>query len=650
MNNVELPVNASELGPARGPTRVGLAFLLLGCLGVFAAPRVCAQERDSVRVSDGLPALHQALDLAELLGEVPGTFLYRFAAPGWPDGWSYHGLPPQRAATTLNDLPFSHVFTGRPGFDVAPTAFVARPAVETARLHRPATVGTRLRSFASAGPITEIKYWKGAAGLESIDAVHAQHRSRSLFGNPGALNVMGSYSGRGASGVYPGSRLRRGRQVQLRLQYGQRLWAVEVLNVHTRRTIGAHGGVIPEDSGFESVYATVGAIVENPRATRRIVRNDLHASSRLPVLGAPITVSGFWTAETFRYRDEVDTVGTSADRLGFRVALPIVSRPGRSAGLELDGWAEQIAPRLRYVGEPLRRSELHVAVRDSFSVLGWDVQARLSAHTYDGSVHPGGRIEVAKRAAALRFFAGGTLSGEPPSPVELMGFRALGAAPDDRSGRIADTFVGASWSGGTFDLRVRVHGSRTSQPRDVYMTTDYMTVPDSAAVLFAPSAAYRAGAAVDLGWRRDAEIGLYAILQPSLVTLLNRSDAELHERVARALPEWFGRARIGARRLLFRGDLDLDAFAEAYVWSTTAGRALHPETGLLAVPLITSRTFGPSSMINVGAEAGVRDATFFFIFQNVLAGTKWMTGNLIVPVYPLPPQQFRFGVYWPIFN
>ncbi len=55
-------------------------------------------------------------------------------------------------------------------------------------------------------------------------------------------------------------------------------------------------------------------------------------------------------------------------------------------------------------------------------------------------------------------------------------------------------------------------------------------------------------------------------------------------------------------------------------------------------------------MLHLIAEARVRDATLFFVYENALSGTALMTGNLIVPVYPLPAQRFRFGVFWPIFG
>src|SRR5690606_28990009 len=131
----------------------------------------------------------------------------------------------------------------------------------------------------------------------------------------------------------------------------------------------------------------------------------------------PVTITGFWTAETYRYRDEADTVGTQSNRLGFRVVQPLAASTHRATSIALEGWMEHVAPSLGFEAPGFRRSELHVTGRDSVSLFGWRTQTRLSAHAYDGSVHPGGRVEIERDAGALRLSAGGGLAGQPASPV-----------------------------------------------------------------------------------------------------------------------------------------------------------------------------------------------------------------------------------------
>jgi hypothetical protein len=104
------------------------------------------------------------------------------------------------------------------------------------------------------------------------------------------------------------------------------------------------------------------------------------------------------------------------------------------------------------------------------------------------------------------------------------------------------------------------------------------------------------------------------------------------------------------RYVLFKGDLDFDAYAEAIAWSAFRSRTLEPQSGLLTVPLEDSREFGPSGRINLVLEASIREASVFLLYENILSGTALMTGNLIVPDYPLPARRFRIGVYWPIMD
>lgn len=603
-------------------------------------------ERFGAAVADTLPARLAALDMAELLGRLPGSFVYRFAVPGWPDGWSPAGLPPHRSLLLLDERPFNHLFTGRPAFDVAPLALIDPPRLAPNRFGRPFAVSMRTRSFDAARPLTELKYWKGGDGLESIDAVHAQNRRVRLFGAPVGMNVTGSYSGRGSDGEYPGTDLHRGRQVQLRLRFERPGWSAELHDVHTRRSVGAHGGVVPDGTAFESVYRRLGAVVERPEARRRLVRNDLSATFRMSLFGDVTTLGAFWTAETFRYRDAVDTVGTGSDRFGVRLRRPL---PG-GFDLDVQGWTDRISPRYRYGALPLRRWELHASVQDSVELLGWTAAAEGGVHVYDGGTLPGGFVEIGRSAGSLRLSAGVALSGEPTSAVERMGFPAVGAARNHQPGRLIEAHTTLAWRGETFDVSLRAFGSRTAGARDLFMMTDYQATPDSAAFLATPSAVMRVGATLDLGWRREAERGFYALVQPSVVRVVDEVVSDLHLRLSRSLPSLFGRARLGARYALFLGDLDFDAFAETHAWSGTVGRALHPESGLLAVPLLGAMAFGPTSMINLGIEADVRDATLFAIYENALSGTTIMIGNLIVPIYPLPARRFRFGVFWPIFD
>ncbi|MDX1488150.1 MAG: putative porin, partial [Acidiferrobacterales bacterium] len=97
-------------------------------------------------------------------------------------------------------------------------------------------------------------------------------------------------------------------------------------------------------------------------------------------------------------------------------------------------------------------------------------------------------------------------------------------------------------------------------------------------------------------------------------------------------------------------DLLLDVAVRGRFWSQLRSRTLHPQTGLLVIPEAGARIFGPSGTLDVVLQGGIRTATLFVVYENILSGTAVLVGNLLVPTYPLPERRLRFGIYWPIFN
>lgn len=631
------------------------------------------QLADTLEGADGqvsareasLPALDPALDLFEMFADEPGSFTYWFGTPGWPDGWSYRGLPPHSTGLVVEDRPFTHIFTGRPGDQLVPLALVEAPQLGAGPFGRPTAALLRFRSFAAPQPITEAKYWRGGGGLQSIDVVHAQHRRRAVRGRPGFLNVLGAYSGRAANGEYPGSRLRRARQVLLRMRYQQQHWAIEVANLHNRRFVGAHGGVIPDPGDFESIYIRPGATVVNPDARRRIIRNDFWMRGGFDVFGPMTSVSLFWTAEMSRYSLPSDTLGTRADRAGLVVSQPLARTSRHRVSLDASVWRDAIAPEGGFHQPTFTRWHATTALRDSISAGVWRAIAQAGMGAFSGRLHPLGGLSVRADGGFLRANASVQLSTLHDAPVAVTGFGSLsGLDPgeadgtdqsqadgsgsvDDTDGRARSVLQGALAFGihvGGLDFEMGGFASHIAEPVDYFVIGG-----DSVAALEPSSALMALGGYGLLRWRPDASRGLYGRLQSTLHIVADRTDP-LIARISDTLPRISGRARAGAKFLLFQGDLDANAYVEVVAWSAMRSRSLHPETGLLTVPEGGARILGPSSMVNVAMEAEIRGATLFLIYENVLSGTALMTGNMIVPVYPLPARRFRFGVFWPIFG
>lgn len=672
-----LPLRSALL-LAAGPLLASplLAILLLAVLlGALAAPALGqsadslraapAQRADSVRtrpparpplgfggpgagiaVTDTLPIVLPELDLSELLLGVPGSFLYAFGTPGWPDGWSPYGLPPHEGGAALSGIPFDDLVTGRPRLDLLPAALLLPPRVSASRYGEPVALDAHMRPFDTARPLTELRYVRGSEGLQSVDVAHAQRRRLTVFGRDGLLQLVGAYGGRAADGEYPGSDLRRARQSLVRLRFARPGWSLELMNLHNRRRVGAQGGVLPDAPDvYETIFRRTAAAVDNPQAERRTVRNDLSARlrARLLPLAAPFSATTFWSAETFRYRDGGDTLAADADRIGLVAAQP-VAWGGHRAQLSLGAWRSVAA--LRTTGARDEALRLHLAASDSFTLAGLDLYLEAGLHRSEGELVPGGAGGVSWGTERLRLFAEATRAPAPSAAVMRLGWGDH-LAPASGSGGSSSGLgrAGVEIRRGVVDLLAFGFATRREGLRDYFATS----VADSVVLLTSGGALTRPGAAADLGWRRHAERGLYAIVQPTVFLPLGDASS-VAERLGATLPRFFGRSRLGARFTLFRRDLDLDVYLEGRLWSTFRSRHLHPQTGLLLVPAGDDRVFGPSGTLDLLVQAGLRGATIFLAYENFLSGTPLMLGTLLVPDYPLPEQTLRFGVYWPIFD
>ncbi len=605
-------------------------------------------------VGDTLLALSPAVDAAAVLAAVPASFVYDLGALGWPNGWSPYGLSPQRVALLLNGLPFDDTVTGRPRYDLLPFALLEPLVLQAGRLGAPAAVYAQVRPFESQRPLTELNYRTSNTGLQSVMALHTQQRRRPLFGHAGVVGLLFGYGGHAGGGEYPGSRLRRMRQLLGRLRYEQAAWSVELSNLHNRRQLGAHGGVLPQaGQPFESIYTRLGAAVRNPEARRQTLRNDLALTVRARLfrtLPEPLTVSAYWTAQTFRYRNpRVDTLVAKTNRFGGRAHQDLRLGAHRLR-LLVEGWTERLR-RSRTHALPdtlgLSRTQLHLTLRHALRLGAFDLTLEGGLHATDHATFPGGAADVAYRAGALRLFADASYAGQPVSWIEEHGFGRFvrpGATRPD--GRVAQGRLGLTLRAGAFDLTAFGFAHEETRPLDLYATA----TEDSLAVLVASQPFRRAGLGGALGWRRAARRGFYLTAQPTLVRFLNDDASALHARVKASLPALFAQGRLGARYLLFNGDLDLDVALQGRFWTQMRSRTLHPPTGLLVIPTADARLFGSSGTLDVVVRAGIRTATLLLAYENVLSDTQLLVGNLIVPVYPLPERRFRFGIHWPILN
>ncbi|MBT8400154.1 MAG: hypothetical protein KJO98_06735 [Rhodothermia bacterium] len=598
-------------------------------------------------LADTIPNRTFAFELTELLKDEPGSFLYDFSSYGWPHAWSPFGLANTSVGLEWGDVELTDLFTGRARYEVVPLGAIATPRLSIGRNDRLATVKVATRSFEQTiEPLTEFRYQSGG-GLQKVTALHAQTR-RLGSGSGGLLNLLFWYRGEAASGEYPGSRLRRGRQVYGRLQYTRRRWSVELSDMSSRHPLQAHGGVIPRDpNNFDSIYQRLGAQVVDELARRRTFRNDLWARfvrylgdrSRLSLLAGR-------TSESLQYRRPGDTLKVASVR-SFGVLAQRLVFGANSITTEARGQitrAEARADTLGFGSVVDRQLDLKLI----YEYGGESIRARgsvgLDARSEGSELTSSMSMDVPMGPASLELNAS---TGRPASTViEQVGFgpfvTVVGERIPDRTNHVSGRL---SIEAGLLDVSAIGAVTSSASWRDLFGTA----TSDSVVHRFGDGRLTIVTLGAELGLRRLARRGFYLTAAPTLISVTNASGGDL-ERYDASLPDFYAVGRIGARYLIFSGDLDLDVYVRGRFWSEFRSRNLHTATGLLALPLQSSQPVEASAALDIVVEGGVRVATLFLAYENFLSGTSAVPGNLLVPVYPLAEQRLRFGVFWPLSN
>ncbi len=549
--------------------------------------------QDSTRADGAGPTAFDRDVTTALVRSMP-AFAYDFGAYGWPSGWSPYGLAPQWVRLEFDELVLNDLVTGRPQYDLLPASLVSAPEVQRTGLGAPVRVSAATRAHSTSSPLTELHYQTGDGGLQRTTIMHVQGR--------GPVEGMLAYAGAGARGEYPGSRLRRHRQLVLRSRFrGSGEWLAEVRYLHTQRRLGAHGGVIGP-----TPYNRLIAGVRQPGAVRRMVRNDLQLRFSGQLWGGALEAGVSWSEQTLRFTSTDTTAST-------------VSRVAVNIKQQAYGMSWELHPVL---GPFL---EMHATVRDS---LAWGrLSASVSAglHALYGARYLSGAAVMHYRG----FFVEAVRSGQPLSWVARNGWgRYLRGSNGLTPGRLHQVHGGVggstSWIGASISGFARLYTD---------MVDWHVAGPDSVAARSAGSGA--SGVAGRVGFRDEAVRGLYADVAQLVLWPTGRETG------------MFMHGRLGIRYALFSRDLLLNLSVRYRYWRRLQERGFHAPTGLLAV---TGRALPASGGLDAVCEATVRGATLLVSMENILSGTPVLEGNQMIPGYPLPAQFLRFGIFWPILN
>lgn len=629
-------------------------------------------------VLDTLSALRREPDIPSLVGKAEAAFFYDIGPEGFPHSVSLLGLPPQLSSFWYDGRIYSGIVSGRPRYDLIPLAQLEPLRTGADLGGQPTAVYAEPQVDPGAAPLTQIRYRRDSNGLSRGDIFHSQKREFDLFGKPGVLGVQFGFSGATANGEYgTGTSFDLYRGFFIRADYRRNEWGVRISNESIRHRVRAHNGILPGLSVFESIYLRPVAQVRNATAGRQTVRNDLTVGARGPLVpGLPNAQASLtWTSDTFDY----DTGTAAPDTTWFvktNALHGMLRQPLRLGAhrLTLDARAQV---QQRAAGNTLPtgggRYEMHAAARDSVRIAGLDWTLDAGVHSTETQpLYPSLGAKAERKILGTSVFASVRATGDRSSWMETSGFEGYVRPIDDLPTSLTlIAEAGIRRSLGPFELGIRGYAHEMRNPVDLYALTTpnpatsgtvrTIAATDSVEVLAADGGFRQVGVTADLGWRTRTQRGFYARVMATAHEFLNDTETILHARVSRTLPQIHGRGLFGARFLLFQ-DLVFNAQIEGRGWTSMSSRMLHAPTGSVVVPPLTapdeafaakpvpSPTFGPDGVLDVNIDIDLYGATLFFTFENVLGGTEADLGTFIVPTYPLPDQQFRFGVFWPIFD
>jgi len=603
----------------------------LFCMGIFGVSAAHAQmQADTVRSLMSFRAEMDSLegapltadhDITSALSQVPGSFVYDFNAFAWPAAWSIYGLNPGWVHLYFGPIPFNDLLIGRPRYDFLPTALLRYPDINADLFRGGTGVQTEIRTIDTAAPHTQIHYQAGDHKLQRVTALHAQQRSQP-FQRPGYFQGLFAYAGASDAGDYPGSRLRRQRQLLLRARYQRYTWSLELLYLHNQRQLGAHSGVL----GSEEVrYNRLIAQVVGQDRTRRNIRNDFLSTLRTRIL----TASVYLSTQSLRYTD----IHASSWRIGMSLQRDLISGPHR-LGARVDAYRKRI-PDSNALPAGDASSLIEIQVRDSLKLRKGYLFAQAGIQNWSGNWSPQVRFRGETDLSQLNPYLELSYSATPRL--------APGWGPHltntySGTGRILQANMGIKYRIGRFTAGPYGFISRIQDGLDYWETAiDSITVVKDTYTSI--------GAGLWLNLATDPNRGVYATLNSGFMqTGRTQYGAE------RVLPKWSLSGRFGFHTILFKGDLRLDVSIQGRSWSTMSSRTLHAPTGVLVLPSDDRYPVRGSYTIDLVLKGGIRTATVYVLYENMTSGTGLLKGNELVADYPLPAGQLRFGVYWPISN
>ncbi|MCY4158283.1 MAG: hypothetical protein OXE92_06200 [Bacteroidetes bacterium] len=560
-------------------------------------------------------------DITFALSQAPGSFVYDFNTFAWPTSLSIFGLNPQSLQLYFGPILFDDLLTGRPRYDLLPTALLRVPKIDFGLPRGVVGIQSELRTITAGKPKTELHYQAGDHRLQRITALHAQQRGH-LFNRSGRFQGVFAYAGASDAGDFPGSRLQRLRQLIIRTRYQRYSWSLELLYLHNQRRLGAHSGVL----GAEDVrYNRLIAEVVGQDRDRRVIRNDFLNTLKTRIL----TASVYLSTQSLRYTD----LDASSWRIGTSLYSDFIAGRHRMRA-RLDTYIQQnSSDSALEIKDNSSLMEVHIG--DSLKFRTGYLFAQIGLRGWDGRWSPNMRLQGERAMYRLSSYIE---VGYSTSPKPASGLGRYLVNTYRSTGRMLMANTGVRYQIGRLQIGPYGFISRVQDESDYWEAA-----VDSVQIIKDTYTSLGTGFLLTLTTEQDR--GIYATLRSGFIqTGRTQYSAEL------VLPKWTLSGELGFRTVLFTGDLHLDVSLRGRSWSAMTSRTLHAPTGLLVLPFDQRRPVQGSYTIDIVLKGGVRTATVYILYENLTSNTRLLNGNELVADYPLPAGQLRFGVYWPINN
>lgn len=556
-----------------------------------------------------------------------GGYLYDLGAEGWAHGWSGFGFLPQQTGLQIAGNSFRDLMSDTPRYDLVPRAWLSPLRFAPEGNNGLPGFSAGFGAFATTATSTEMRYDTGGGGLQSASALHVQNRYTKWFKKPARTQFLFGVASDKANNAYTGSKS-VGSAFLFRLRYERPVFSAELRNLHTRRRGGAHAGVLPSGTDFDTVYDTRIGLVRDAGWNRQTQWNDLALVYRRKWSRKalkPFTATFFWQSELFRsYTQTVsDTQEVRLHRYGLRLEQATVK--GKMWSLDL--FTHHLKPTASITTNALWWPEARFGLRDSLRWQGFRLTWHANLRWTSSGLLPNGSFRFTKR----NFFVLSGAGIEASNRFTSTGINRLLVSTPSFAGTSTFAWLKVGMMRQWGNWQGELAGFAGSYGQSYAIGTDLL-------VYSASENTTSVGGGMIIGWRNQAVKGLFGRLQTQIQTLT----------LAAMTPMFSGNAQFGLRFTGFEKDLIARTFIQIQFWTKHKGLAWSNRMDVWGKPPDEYPAVPATVRLDVVAEADVRSATLQLSAENLLAGLSFFPGTYRVPTFPLQAQNIRFSIFWPL--